>query len=589
MSYESINLRYNMKRWFWLLALASTFNDALAQEPLYINVDPLCMDRYEYHINGELKGIEFISYRVRQSAKDNVFLEIGSESSSMQLSMPESKDCRNVRFSPDYVEKINTGEVQVFVVRKADIGYNISQVTAAAYHYVDGNTLKYKAYGMDFFSNLSHSAPGVNLAQADSNGEMYFSGEASDGCVKEYHFRKIPKQMGRPNIDIDFVPEIGVIRELTRVSDMNDHESMLNLVRINDISLDSYMSKLCSGKSSTVYMPTTYAVETTDLSSLPVSEIVIDGITYGADGLQISSDNNSSMSNSYTTTSYSDMASIDGSIPSEYNMTNVSLTEKGASSEVKVIKPKVTKKVETIKAAAGTHIVAAGETLYGIARQNSLTVEQLKLWNNLTTDNLALGATLKTVAPPSTSLTPKALPSIKKGTATAAPKAYEETSVKFTSKGGDVKVAEKEMHYTVAPGETISGLATKFGYTEQRFRTMNNLTTSDLLKVGQVLKVTDCVCPIPQNYSPTIGRINLSKKEEFTERGIASTTGKKEEKKKEEAPKAIYKRMTVHIVTEDETIEAIAAKYNVSVTDLMTINGFEPRDILIPNQRVFVD
>ena len=79
MIYESINLRYNMKRWLWLLALASIFNDALAQEALYINVDPLCMDRYEYHINGESKGIEFIAYRVRQSAKDNVFLEVGSE------------------------------------------------------------------------------------------------------------------------------------------------------------------------------------------------------------------------------------------------------------------------------------------------------------------------------------------------------------------------------------------------------------------------------------------------------------------------------------------------------------------------------
>jgi LysM repeat protein len=296
------------------------------------------------------------------------------------------------------------------------------------------------------------------------------------------------------------------------------------------------------------------------------------------------------MSSSSTVTTYSDIVSIDGSIPSEYNMPSVSLTSKGASSEVKVIKPKVTKKVETVKAAAGTHIVAAGETLYSIARQNSLTVEQLKLWNNLTTDNLALGATLKMIAPPATSLTPKALPSIKKTVAVVAPKSYEETTVKFTSKGGDVKVAvDKAMHHTVAPGETISGLATKFGYTEQRFRTMNNLTTSDLLKVGQMLKVTDCVCPIPQNYSAAIGRIDLSKKEEFTERGITTTTSKKEEKVKIEAPKAIYKRMTVHIVTEDETIEAIASKYNVSVSDLMAINGFEPRDILIPNQRVFVD
>lgn len=39
----------------------------------------------------------------------------------------------------------------------------------------------------------------------------------------------------------------------------------------------------------------------------------------------------------------------------------------------------------------GTHTVVAGETLYSISRQYNVTVDQIKLWNNLQTNELKLG------------------------------------------------------------------------------------------------------------------------------------------------------------------------------------------------------
>ena len=48
---------------------------------------------------------------------------------------------------------------------------------------------------------------------------------------------------------------------------------------------------------------------------------------------------------------------------------------------------------------SSTHTVAAKETLYSLARQYNVTVQQLKEWNNLTSDELKLGASLYVVQP----------------------------------------------------------------------------------------------------------------------------------------------------------------------------------------------
>jgi LysM repeat protein len=606
MSYVYQNLRNIMNRYFGALALSFSFIVASAQEALYINVDPLCMDRYEYHINGETKGIEYIAYRVRQSQRDFVFLEVGAETTGMQLSSPENaKDCRNVRFTPDYIEKINTREVQVFIVRKSEVGYNISPVNLATYQYSDGSTYKYKGYGLDYFCNLGNTASQTNLAdQTTSASAIFYAGDATEGCLKTYHFRKEPLETCKPVIDMDIIPEIGVVREVTRISLFNDHESMLNLVRVNDISIDSYIAKICEGKGATAYMPTTYVVETTDLSQLPVSEIIIDGQSYQT-ASSYSTEVVSSSSSEQVYQNGSDVVMLESSaMPVEYNANNakITLTEKSGSSAVKIIKPKTTTTAATVSQKVkcstpksdGFHVVEQGETLYGIARRYGLSVELIKTWNKLSSNNIGACANLRVKEPVSVA--------VKKEVSEV--KTYDAPTVKFTAKGGTTSTIAKTTseqstvksettinHYTVAPGETINGLAKRFGYTEERFRKMNNIGAGDIIKVGQIVKTNDCICPIPSDYKAGDGKVAevVPVSYGFTAKGITKTESNKKESQTIEAPKAIYKRMTVHIVQDDETLSTIAERYNISINDLLAINGLESSDVLIPNQRIHVD
>ena len=94
------------------------------------------------------------------------------------------------------------------------------------------------------------------------------------------------------------------------------------------------------------------------------------------------------------------------------------------------------------------YVVKNGDTLYGIARKFGTTVDNLKSINKLTTDSLAIGQILK-------------IPS----------KEESNTST-----------------YTVVKGDTLYGIANKYNTTVSELKSLNNLT-NNTLSIGQVLKV----------------------------------------------------------------------------------------------------
>lgn len=105
--------------------------------------------------------------------------------------------------------------------------------------------------------------------------------------------------------------------------------------------------------------------------------------------------------------------------------------------------------------AENTYIVKNGDTLWSIARNNGLTVDELKKLNNLTSNALSIGQVLK----------------LKEGT---------------TTPSGDT--------YIVKSGDTLYGIANRYGLTVDELKRMNNLT-SNTLSIGQVLKVSGSTTP----------------------------------------------------------------------------------------------
>jgi LysM repeat protein len=152
--------------------------------------------------------------------------------------------------------------------------------------------------------------------------------------------------------------------------------------------------------------------------------------------------------------------------------------------------------------AGSIHIVAQGETLYSIARQYTVSVEELKKWNNLTINEISLGQTLRID---------------KKVGVAEAPKLIAQKSVSSV--------------HTVAAKETLYSLARQYNISVQQLKEWNNLTT-DELKVGSMVYVVrptfstsqqPVVSPPQQGYAQAA--IKVSEKiigtDEVKEQGMA--------------------------------------------------------------------
>ena len=99
------------------------------------------------------------------------------------------------------------------------------------------------------------------------------------------------------------------------------------------------------------------------------------------------------------------------------------------------------------------YTVKSGDTLYSIANKNNLTVQELKNYNNLTSNILQLNQTLK-IPIVSTEEQPIGI--------------YEE--------------------YIVKSGDTLYSISKKYGFTPQELIDYNNLN-SNILSINQVLKI----------------------------------------------------------------------------------------------------
>lgn len=131
---------------------------------------------------------------------------------------------------------------------------------------------------------------------------------------------------------------------------------------------------------------------------------------------------------------------------------------------------------------SNTYTVKSGDTLYSIAQKYGTTVSDLKNLNNLTTNTLSIGQTLK----------------IKNN-------ASNET-------------IDNNNYYTVKKGDTLYSIAQKYDTTVSTLKNLNNLTTNTL-SIGQTLKIPpitgnvyivkkgDTLWSIAQNNNTTVNTL----------------------------------------------------------------------------------
>jgi LysM repeat protein len=132
--------------------------------------------------------------------------------------------------------------------------------------------------------------------------------------------------------------------------------------------------------------------------------------------------------------------------------------------------------VPATASAAFEHVVAPGESLYAVAAADGLSVDQLAAANGISPDSqLIAGATL--AIPPQTG--DAAPPTSSPASASGAP--AQSSSVTTSSSGGG---------YVVQPGDTLSGIAARYGVSVDALASANGLDPAGILPAGDTLSVS---------------------------------------------------------------------------------------------------
>ena len=193
----------------------------------------------------------------------------------------------------------------------------------------------------------------------------------------------------------------------------------------------------------------------------------------------------------------------------------------------------------------GYYTVKKGDSLYSIANNYGTTVNEIKILNNLTTNNLSIGQKLK-------------LP--------------------------DINISTPEIPlvgntYIVKSGDTLYSIANKYNLTVDELKKLNNLT-NNTLSIGQTLKIRettsdiitedydyytikqgDTLYSIAQKYNTTVD--NIKSLNNLTSNTLSIGTLIK-------IPSTLT---TTHVVKKGDTLWSIAKEYDISVNELKSANN----------------
>lgn len=172
--------------------------------------------------------------------------------------------------------------------------------------------------------------------------------------------------------------------------------------------------------------------------------------------------------------------------------------------------------------------IKSGDTISEIALKYRVSSTDIKKWNDLSSNKIVVGKTLKIYSDESN---------------------VDDNSVAESSEAKTLKDKDQAVHYIVKKGDTIGHIAERFGILSSDIRTWNNISGSKIV-VGQELIVYP-----NENSSSNSEQVSSSSNEE-----------------------------NIHVVESGESLWTIARKYQITVSNLKSWNNLSSNKIKIGDE-----
>lgn len=465
---------------FRLVLVSGLFFPAFIKaERIHLLFDPVCMDRLEFQQNRPEGKSVYVVYHVNIRPGEKLVLEVGEEGANQQNYLPTPNlSCANATFDETLMRRINSNVDEVYMVfPQADNKFSVSRVRLASLYLKSGSMVTYDSPKYRFRFDLNSGAIGENIALNNPGIKVYFEGRMENDCSGNYLFRQLSPQSAYPLIDLVLVPEIGIVEERSGANASAALNNMMSVVNINGKRGDRYLLEVCGQEPGTrprgtAAAPATYATGTA-APYVPAPVGTPTGTQQQTQGLSPSGQ-------PINQPSFGAPASYD--VPTYVAPASTAPSTAAAPAA----------------AAPKVHVVQRGETLYAIANKNGVSVDQVKAWNNLSSSSIRSGQEL-VVSKPADALAARSVSSYdQQGASFQWSQPAAATAVAATTAATPTPDANLPAWKTtngihvVQAGETVASIAMVYGYTEARFRSMNDLGPRDFIKVGQRMKTTDC-------------------------------------------------------------------------------------------------
>ena len=189
------------------------------------------------------------------------------------------------------------------------------------------------------------------------------------------------------------------------------------------------------------------------------------------------------------------------------------------------------------------YVVKKGDTLYSIAREYGISVDELKSANNLISNNLSIGMTLR-------------IPDM-----------------------SDMPM-DNESYYIVKSGDTLYKIAGMYNMTVNELKALNNLTSNNL-SIGQKLRVIDDNESVDDNtyiVQPGDSLYSIAKRFGISVDALKQANNKNSNllsvgEKLIIPSSASSSNKRVHVVMPGDTLYGIARTYNTTVDEIKRLNN----------------
>lgn len=226
-----------------LFLLFITFNSFGTSVYIDYNASKDCMDSYEYTKDNN-EETPYLFFHLKISDNEKIILEAGEEYTPRQYKPAGTETCSDLERDEQFVDDVNSGALEVYLVREHTYGYRIYQVKKAEYYYNTNIAFGSRSENYSFSYYYNQAATG-NLATKGSEADVFFDEKDDNDCLSRYKFRvkTDPNRIGMS--DLTILPEIGVLYKKSDPMPPLAVGQKLELKKINDYNIVDYLGLIC--------------------------------------------------------------------------------------------------------------------------------------------------------------------------------------------------------------------------------------------------------------------------------------------------------------------------------------------------------